>query len=408
MTPPAAAPQIELITDARQALQAVRTALIQIFTSVSQDPRKPQDIARQLGLHKSLAWKLSKIVTSDDPFAVLNHLPGTQGIDLAIDAFNKRGASSLAIEQLRAAIEQLQGVIVDHAENREHLELTLESSGLYEPESKATGGRELAFRGNSMTWGVQTKTLVRVAMLAPGENGLHDSAQIAAMLGFRRLRPDARWRLYRKQVRNDRGQAILSSGVQPIDPALRRLDDPPFILRAFCSDNLPAIEHVPGPEGDDYILPPGQIGNRAVLDYVQGYSLRGLTAYRTEADEYASFAAAVSVPAERLIFDLIYHESIPVPSEPEVAVFGFPHGGMDNPSTQTIRNKLPITCRVVPLRGSPPVCDTPLFPRYGELIDTTVRMMSWNPAELRAVRVTLDYPTMNSTVVVRWPLPPRP
>lgn len=397
----------QLVSEARDALQNVRGTLIELFSSVEADPEAPQDVSRRFGINRNLTWKLSRVMTAKTPFNALNYLPGGQGIELALKAFKTAGAPEQKVKRVAEAMRRLTEVIETHADDREHLELTLESMGLFQRETRPESGLELAYRGNSMVWGVRAKARVSAAFFAPGVDGVHkvDYAQIAALLGFRRLRPSARWRLYRMQLQDDKG-GNLTTLPTPLGSQLA--DDPPAIFREFCSANMPQLECNRGPEGIEFVLPGGPVGNTAAFDCISGYSVRGLPAYRDENNEYASTALSNTMPVETLIFDLIAHDRFAMPTEPEIAIFGFPHGGVESPAEQRDENRLPIPFTITELAGRPPVVATPLVPRYSEIFEYVMKKMNWEPSEFRGWRVQINYPPMSSRLVLRWPLPQAP
>ncbi|MFN0137112.1 MAG: hypothetical protein ACKVS9_13460 [Phycisphaerae bacterium] len=393
----------QLVSETRDALQDVRGTLIELFSSVEANPEAPQDVARKLGINRNLTWKLSRVMTAKTPFNALNFLPGGQGIELALKAFRVAGAPELKVKRVAEAMQKLTDVIETHADDREHLELTLESMGLFQRETRPESGLELAYRGNSMVWGVHARARVSAAFFAPGNNGpaTVDYAQIAALLGFRRLRPSARWRLYRMQMHDDKGAALAN-----VPGAIgSRLDgDPPLIFREFCSPNMPKLDANHGPEGVEYVLPGGPVGNTAAFDCVTGYSLCGLPAYRDANNEFASTALSNTMPVETIIFDLIVHQRVNFPNEPEVAIYGFPHGGGESPAEQRVENRLPVPYSITELAGKPPVVATPLVPRYSEMFQFVMNKMNWNPSEFRGWRVQISHPPMASRLVLRWPL----
>lgn len=397
----------QLVSDTRDAIQGLRGTLIELFSAVGADPDAPQDVSRQFGINRNLTWKLSRVMSSHEPFSALNYLPGGQGLDLALRAFRNAGAPDQPIARVADAMRRLTEVIEKHADDRDHLELALESMGLFQRESRPEGGLELAYRGNSMVWGLHARARISTAFLAPGVAGPHtaDYAQVASLIGFRRLRPTARWRLYRMQLHDDKG-GDLPGVPRPIGS--RREGDPPMIVREFCSENMPTIESQPGREGVEYILPAGPVGNTAAFDCVTGYSMRGLPLCRDERNEYGSTAVSNTFPVETLIFDLLVHQALPMPPEPEVIVYGFPHGGMESPAEQVVQNVLPIAAPIAELAGRPPVVAMPLFPRYSQLVAFVFERMGWTPAQFRGWRVQIGFPPMSSRVVLRWPLPERP
>ncbi len=395
---------IQFVEESRSALQAVRRALIDLYEAIGANPETPQDVARKYNINRNLTWKLSRVIGAQDPFAALNHLPGQPGIELAIGAFEKAGAPTAAVGNLRTAMNSLFEVVREHAGDREHLELTLESMGLFERDASAESGRELAFRGNSSVWGVQARTRVAATLLAPGaQAGTLDYAMVSGLVGFRRLRPSVQWRLYRAQQHNDKGGAL------PGAPSLEEIEakrpgDLPLLLREFCSPNMPTLLASEGPEGREISLPGGQIGNRAAFDCFFGYIYRGLPSARTPDNEFGSTAATVTLPAETLVFDLIVHRDVQIPSMPEVALYGFPHGGPEDPSAQTARNMLPMSERPIELAGSPPAVATPLAPGIARVIDRVYSRLGHKAADFRGMRLTLRYPPMSSRLVMRWPL----
>ena len=398
---------IHLVEDCRNALEAVRSALIHLYEAVGADADVPQEVSRRFNINRNLTWKLSRVIGASDPFSTLNHLPGQPGMELAIAAFERAGAPLTTTEDVREALLTLQKVVKDHAGDREHLQLTLESMGLFESDAAAANGRELAFRGNSMVWGVQAKTRVATAMLAPSTQGPGkvDYAMISGLVGFRRLRPTAQWRLYRAQMHDDKGHPLpLTGRLETIDP-----DPPtdlPFLLRDFCSPNMPEIISFDGPEGREFCLPGGQVGNRATFDCYFGYIFRGLPAVQSPDNQFGSTAATITLPVESIVFDLLTHQDVPMPTRPEVTLHGFPHGGPEDPSAQHARNLLPLNAKLIDLTGSPPAVATPSVPKLARIVEHVCARMGWNPAQFRGVRLQMRHPPMSSKVVMRWPLAP--
>lgn len=393
---------VQIVTDGRQAVQDIRRALIGLYASVGADPSQPQEVARQFSLNRNLAWKLSKVINATDPFATLNHLPGQQGMDLAVQAFRKAGAPPALLSQLDGAIERFMRFVGVHAGDRGRFELMLESMGLFERETRAESGRELAFRGNSMIWGVQARVRIATMLLGPGASGKGDGILISGLAGFQRLRPTARWRLFRAQMVDDSGRPMLGAGMEEFEA--KQSGETPMIIRKYSSPELPRIESARAPDGTDFFLPGGEVGNLGAFDCYFGYVFRGVPMARGPGNEYGSTSTAINLPAENLVHDLIVHKSLFPPLSPEVLVFGYPHGEPDNPAAREAEDMLPITESAVELAGPPPAVATPLIPNYPQLINAMYARMGWNPDEFWGVRVTMRFPPMNAKVVIRWPL----
>lgn len=398
-----------MLAESRQALQRVRRAFIELYASLGIDPSSPQQVAKQLQLNRNLTWKLSKVVGANDPFAMLNHLPGEQGVELATEAFRRAGAPDSIVAEVRSVTRDFHQIVELHAGDRDHFELTLESMGLFEREQRLDSSRVLAFRGNSAIWGVQARTRLATLFIAPmpDRSELSEYVQLGSYVGFRRLRPDARWRLFRVQIHDDRGNLMPQSvGPEPILPVAP--GDPPMLLREFCSRNMPQIESIDRGGEREFILTGGSLGNLGAFDCTFGYIARGLNAFRSESDSWASVATGITLPINTLVFDIIYHRERPVPRQPEVLVYGFPHGGLDSPAAQTVQNQLPISGEFTELADSPPAVATPLVPWYGQAVGRVYARMGWNPKDFLGMRMQMPYPPMSTRVVVRWPLPEQP
>lgn len=391
----------------RKAVQDLRRALIELYADVGVDPTRPQEVSRKLGIHRNLSWKLSRVMNAADPFDSLNHLPGQQGLQLALAAFEKGGATTDSTGDVRKAMERFEETVVEHAGDRTQLELSLESMGLFEPEHQLESGREQAFRGNSMIWGVQAKARVTTLFAAPSaiRKNAVDFVLVSGICGFRRLRPSAQWRLFRSQISDDKGHTLNESELKLEEIFPDASSVTPHVLRDYCTPTMPEIVIREGPEGREYLLPPGPIGPGAAFDCISGYVLRGLPSVKDENNEYASAACPISLPVETVQLDVVLHRDIENSDSIEYQVFGYPNGGVDSPPTQTTANLLPIRLKPTELAGPPPALATPLFPAYGRLASRVYERMGWNPEEFSAQRLQVAFPPMSTRLVARWRLP---
>ena len=394
------------IADAgRTALDRIRWALIEVYNAVGADSAKPQDVSRRFGLNRNLTWKLSRVITAEEAFGALNHLPGNQGIELALTKFAEAGASASLIQNVREAVRQFMEVVTTHAGDRDQFELTLESMGLFEREYRIDTARELAFRGNSMIWGVQVATRLATAIAIPTSADLCCYIQLTGLVGFRTLRPGINWRLFRRSVFSDKsdGQIATPQPIFPVTPG-----DTPTIIREFCSPRVPRISVVDAPDGQDFMLEGGAVGNLGSFDAFFGYRADGLTRFRTPENRYGASAASLSAPAECLISDLLVHKDMAPAAMPQVFVYGFPHGGMEGPSAQTRQNEINCPNSLKQLPSSLTALATPRIPKYHKHLAAIFEHLSLDPADFLMYRVQLQYPIMPSRVVVRIDLPERP
>ena len=123
---------IQMVDEARAALQEVRGGLIELYGAVGADPTAPQEVARRYGINRNLTWKLSRVINAAGPFASLNHLPGQQGLELAIGAFENAGASREAVAHVRSAVQRFTEVVQaqpDRADAHHNLGVALREAG---------------------------------------------------------------------------------------------------------------------------------------------------------------------------------------------------------------------------------------------------------------------------------------
>lgn len=398
-------PDCQMFDSARDALEAVRVAIVELYVAAGANPDEPQEVARRFGLNRNLTWKLARVVAVAQPFAMLDHLPGKQGMELALLAFAKANAPKGAIDRVERALRQLYRVIEHHAGDREHLELSLESMGLIDREDHPGSGREQAFRGNSMVWGVQARTRLSASFLGPSASAnCADLVQLGGLYRFRRLRTSARWRLFCLQITDDKGKESPSNqGPEEVD-LNKRPGDPPLVLPDFCSGQVPQVEATDTSDGREFALAGGPVGNRGTFDCAFGFIARGLPSFRIPGHEHARLGVSITTPVENLILDFFVHRDLPVPLDPSFELYGFPHGGLEDVSMQIPANQLALTEEPVRLEGSPPVVATPLVSKYASLAARAYSRMGWNASEFRGLRLHVKFPPLATRYVVKWEL----
>jgi hypothetical protein len=401
---------VQVVEDTRQALSDVRRALAEVYASAGADPSEPQSVARQYRLNRNLTWKLSRVLRSDEPLSTLHHLPGASGVELAVKAFEDAGVDATATQLVRNAFARLQAVIEQHAGDREQLELMLESMGLFEREATNVSGRELAFRGNSSVWGLQCSSRMSLTLIGPSRTapGKVDFAILSTIEQLQRLRPGVQWRLYRAQVHDDRGEIMSdATTVEPIEkPALKNgAASPLMIVPSLCSANMPALVSRPTADGVEVVLPGGEVGKSAAFSCSFGYVFRRLPAHADATNKFASTAVTNSIPAERVVFDVAVHRDVEFAGGPEIALFGFPHGGSESPALQTDDSRLPMREQLQALSALPRDMKLPFSANCDKAAEFLFDRMQWNPREFTLYRLLMHFPPLSSRLVMSWRLP---
>lgn len=399
----------QLEPDCQRILGGLRGALIELFASVDADPGAPQEVSRRFGLNRNLTWKISKIIESIDGFGAIQHLPGAAGWDIFLASVGSAGVPEARLEAVRKWLREFEEFVTLHAGDRTQLELMLDSMGVgSRGEGQLDMSRQLAYQGNSGILGVQAKVRVTAAFVVPSKTDPTrvDCALVGGLVGFRRLRPNVSWPLFRFTHHTD-GKPSRPGNVEEIE-LKRSADEVPRLLRRFCSPNLPQIRTAMLADATEYVLPSGPVGNSGQFSCFFGDVVRGEQRYAKPGDEYCEFGSHITLPVETLVFDLLVHEGLEVALPPAVLVFGRPDGVPYDPRTVRDENLIPLSERAAPLAGRPPAVATPLVPHYAEIVQAVVDRLGFEAGEMRGYRLVLKHPPMNSTVVLRCDLPSKP
>jgi hypothetical protein len=394
----------------RSSLQAFRTALAEATAAIGAEVTRPQKLGRQLGLDKSLAWHLSKILTEDDAVAAIPHLPGKSGMRITLQSLAEAGVSADALHRLREANEQFDRVVDVHCGDRATLKMMLGhlDAGNGHAAVDETQRKKL-FEGASAVWGVQAETQVSAHFVAPsaGDSDRLDFATVSGLLGFRRLRQDAAWAI--ASVRNyaDDGSPRPAEAFEPLDRSVAPGEAP--LLREFCSDPPPELRVVPGPPGvTRYELVEGPVGNTAACDCISGWLSRSwVSPWRTEDDRFGEHLVQLSTPVKLVVHDLFVHRDVPFSLPPRTLLYSQLPGGPVYPQCGRDRGQLPLREDVIEL-GTPPDVIIPELPRHRRITDAVFARLDGTAADFVGYRLKLRFPPIPTVAVFRHELPARP
>jgi hypothetical protein len=391
----------QLHPDLSAGVHELRGALADMLGSVGADVRKPQELARRLSLDKNLAWKLSRVVGAGDAQDALQFMPGDVGLGIVLKAVHAAGGAEAHRRRAEGAIKNFQAAVLRHLGDRPTLDLFVDGLASQSGE-RLSVSRKLAFRGNSGICGVQAKARINTVFLAPNRDRpeMMDCVLIGGWTDFRRIRSDARWVVFRRQLMNERAGG---SGDEPLD----RDVDPNglMLMKDFCSANMPEIHTFAenGMQLDE--LGASTIGNSGAFNFFFGSATRQIGSRYAEApDDTAQFRATISAPVEMLQFDLLIHRSCAFALNQTLKTY---HGFSVWPAPLAERDSLPIHAEQTDMGREPPSVQSPLYPRYVELTERVFNRMVWNRHEFIGVRYMMEYPPFPSTVVVSFPLDKR-
>ena len=163
-TPPdsAAEPkQQPFATSAAEHVRAVQAALVDLLAGAGLAGARPTKVGRELGLDKTLAWKVVRFMEDEDLAGAARHMPGSGGVEIVLKAVRKKGVDLEQIEAVRRTDRDLRSFMEQHAGDRRSFEAMLASGG--RDERIESEERRAFYRAGSAIWGVRA----RVQFLMP-------------------------------------------------------------------------------------------------------------------------------------------------------------------------------------------------------------------------------------------------
>lgn len=406
--PPNPAPAFR--EDLHTALQGYRSAIIELLAAIGADSGKPQDLSRQFKLNKNLTWKISKIAAATDLYAIVPHIPGSIAMEIFLRAMQDAAAPRDLVETARRAAKDFEQVVTVHTGDRATLEIMV--NGLLPAAMKSDRdeqNRKLGFQGNSAAWGVRAHVQLTLNLLAPNADDPDkaDLVQVGGLDGFRRLRRDARWLLFRRERWADDDPRPEKDEARSLDPNYPVEKGVP-LLGEFCSKPIPAIDVVVGEGEDQFELPPGPVGNAAAFTCIYGQIAHRVGGtYAEHEGEYAEIGCNMTTPVEVVLFDLLVHRELDWAMNPELVMYSRMDGGALHRSEWRSRNLLQVEETVHDLGWGVGGLATPIYTSHTKLVRYVLDTLKWNADDFRAFRFTMSYPPIPTVALLRSKLPVR-
>ncbi len=405
--PPATGEAVGLDAEINAVARRLAESIASVLDALPGAARRPQELARRLGLDKVLTSRLLKALRQHDPLACLHLLPGPEPLRRFVEAAARATSPSELHESTRRAIDAFDSLIRREAGDRATFDSMLSA---WLPESRAgieLRHKQAAFRAMSHLIGKCVETHLGAVLMYPSADGEHvDSVFLQALLGLRRMRPDAVIKL-----------AMRSIDVTP--PVMTTLDGRPahsiedIRQDEFCYQPPAQIDKHKIGEATRYTLGGRGFGPRALVDFVCAYRMSGvLKRYRkpgSAAVEREYTFNGVRTPARTLLYDIFVHESVYPDVPPSLSIYDTVFDGVAsvNDPTRDL-DRLPLTETIQPLGWGVDRCRAADVPRYVELVRHLCEQVGWDGRQFRGYRCRIDYPVYGSQVVVSFAPPARP
>jgi len=396
--------------DVRRALHRLRGALRDVIDRLpSGSIVRPSQLAGALDLDNRLAWKISKVIGLQDPFAASQLVPGRGGIRVFLRAANRHKVGEDVIESVDAAFEDFQRVMKSHAGDRKSFNAMLAGHATGNELRADLEHRKGVFHHLSFLWGVQARTHLSsfIVRASDDRRDYFDCVTLRGFIDLRWIRPNVSWRISRMSSVDNFGNVRTDFGRQPLSPAPEGERDGAYVplLREFCSQPPPKLR-VPDsiPADTWYHLAEAAVGNRGSLTCLLGEIGRAVEPYvRSESYPRLVFAAFPRTPAETLIFDLIIHRDMLGRLNPTAHMFGdlFNQG----PNCPLEVDRLPLAEKVEFLGSGADAVHAAEVPRYREMARFALDRVGWPESEFDVYRLRVPYPLIPTRLEIAQDLP---
>ncbi len=389
--------------DGKTAVHGLRRALAEVLVSVGANADQPQEISRQFGLDKTLAWRISRVVREEDVWEAVQHIPRRPSIRLFVNAMTKHGASPDRVESVWRALGEFERFVEVHSGDRETLEMMVSAGAKRTSGKRMEAFRKMGFQANSAIWGVQARVQVSLHLMAPSkvDPSTLSMSTIAGLSDFRRLRADVPWAVAAMSQWDRQAGPIPLWRPNAMDPDLGEGEPP--LLKRFCSDPLPEMESFHERSNlVRFMLKAGPVGNTAAATVIFGWNYPSVASqYQSYPGEEGEHGVMLTTPAELLVHDLFIHRSLAFAFNPTAQIYSQLPGGPIFPAATTKSGILPVPDDATDLGTGPPDTTTPEMPRYREMVEFATNHAGYELNEFQGYRLRVRYPPIPTLATLR-------
>ncbi len=388
----------------------LRTCVLDLFEASELDPSKTRELARDLGVNRGLAWRLSRIARAEDSSSVAHDVPGKASLRRFADRCLELGADQSLIDQLLTSADHYEASVTACSGSKKTLAMLLANRGEDTSSQDRERARRTLFEGACSVWGVQAQTRFVTVFLFPSPDNpdMLSAAHITGYVGFRRLgeRP---WPLSYEAVHDAQGKAY-KMRKEPLDPngyeegQLQLMPD-------FCEPREPEIDVVTQGDYKCFNLAAGPVGNKGLTTCVFGSHLHEIYPRYSDAASVsfttAGFMVLLQTPVEHVIFDYYVHEDIDVRGEPITHLLDrltYPH---QNRESDFDSQSMSIDETHRALQGGMRGAFTPHLTWYPKLLELVTEKIEIPFEKFSGSRFEMHYPPISTTLSRRIALGPK-
>lgn len=383
-----------------------------LLGSLKSPVRTSSDLIKAAGVNKDIASRFLAALSKRDPMAVAYYMPGVESLRRLSRGAKSRAGNAAAIKTFDHAIAAFEKFLQDELGGRHALD-AMASAWLPEAREKFEfASRQMAFRASANLRGLECRTLMNTAFIAPPQPGAdpdrYESVSLQGLIGMQRLRPAVSLTIATYDRRGDTaGRPNFTIDGRPITPLE---ESPSELLPQFGRGDPLDLRVVRKGSSAAFQLVGTALGASAAGDSFFGvYSPSLFRRWARFAGDHAAYMEVLEVPTQRLVLDMLLHDDVWPGLEPELRMYDTCVRGtasVNDPARDADRVDLLDSCRLIG-RGIE-CCRVAETPRYLDLLRWTCEQRGWDPARFRVYRCDSRYPVVGVQYTMAFTLTERP
>jgi hypothetical protein len=320
-------PEIEKIgARLRKPLNAVLEAL------AGRSPR-PTQVARAIGLDKSLASRFVRATTTSSDLELMHVVPSPEGLRILAELAGSK-VEPRVIGELLAATDAFQQLIDGTPGGRSEIDAQISEGSDIARERSEQVARQAAFKSMSYLLGHFCETLSTTLFLVPAANGrMVDGIEVHRRIGLRRMRPSTPLALLSIFNSGAAGRPADAVAFETIDGGMGPNQPTDYLLPEFSSRPLPQMEVLTEGAISTLVLA-GDPSVHAPTHLASAFRVRNGWPVVPESALVALRGYLLHMPCRRLVRDVFVAESL-FPNAVPLVSFALPgQRGSDPPPGQ--------------------------------------------------------------------------